>query len=427
MMKKNFFILLILIIGITVSCTSDEKDRYGSIYGVVTDSETAEPLRSIGVELYRGYNTLLLKTVTYDDGHFEFDNLEPDEDVYYNLKIVADGYSESTYTVLVEPGRTARADMQATKLNTYMTVTTLEVENPTDNIITFKGTLVEHTSNFWAHECGFIYGQSQTLDKKTGTLIKADMSSTFQCTIDKRELTNGKWYVRAYAKNSKGYEYGQIRMFEVKLVPVVRTIGVTNIETTSATLNGLIVYEGDPKYTEKGFVYSSTFSMPTIDDSDDVTNKVVISGISNEFCANVLNLTKDKQYNVRAYAKCTDGVVYGDVVSFITTDKKYIIIGGLAIQLTDLSSSATLSEADDLCSKSRVGGFDDWRLPTVAELRIMYDNQSKIGGFFKEKYWSDDLYSGYYSIYYYFSFNNGNSGAEYSSNKLRVRAVRTVK
>lgn len=92
------------------SCASDsdEAGSVGSIYGVATDMETAEPMRGMGVELYRN-GSLLLKTVTYEDGHYEFSDLAPDN---YVLKVAAEGYAAVEYKVVVEAGRQARQDMQ---------------------------------------------------------------------------------------------------------------------------------------------------------------------------------------------------------------------------------------------------------------------------------------------------------------------------
>ena len=73
-MRKILAFAIILAGLIIGSCTKSEEgdeDKLGSIYGVVTELSTAEPMRAMGVELYKS-NKLLLKTVTFDDGHFEF-------------------------------------------------------------------------------------------------------------------------------------------------------------------------------------------------------------------------------------------------------------------------------------------------------------------------------------------------------------------
>ena len=67
-MKKVVFCILISIC--LFSCKPEEVVvPTGSIYGVITVKETAQPMRATGVELYH-LGSLLLKTVTYDDGHY---------------------------------------------------------------------------------------------------------------------------------------------------------------------------------------------------------------------------------------------------------------------------------------------------------------------------------------------------------------------
>ena len=96
------------------ACTSDKDDTNsggepGSVYGIVTELGTSEPMKSVGVELYKGGN-LLLKTVTFDDGHFEFKDINPGT---YQVKVIADGYEQTEEgLVIVETGRQARIDLQ---------------------------------------------------------------------------------------------------------------------------------------------------------------------------------------------------------------------------------------------------------------------------------------------------------------------------
>ena len=78
-MKKLFIWVMMLSCILLGACTSpddasDARQNLGSIYGIVTELSTAEPMRAMGVELYKS-DKLLLKTVTFDDGHFEFVNL----------------------------------------------------------------------------------------------------------------------------------------------------------------------------------------------------------------------------------------------------------------------------------------------------------------------------------------------------------------
>ena len=89
------------------SCKEKEQER-GSIYGVMVDAQSAEPMRGTQVQLYTG-SELLLSTVTYDDGHYEFRDLAPGSS--YAVGVKKDGYKNCAAAVTVEPGRQARCDI----------------------------------------------------------------------------------------------------------------------------------------------------------------------------------------------------------------------------------------------------------------------------------------------------------------------------
>jgi len=210
-MKKGF--LLILAVLAFCSCTKDESGTTGSIYGVVTVEETAEPMRATGVELYH-YGSLLLKTVTYDDGHYEFENLTAGE---YELKVVASGYTDALYSVIVEAGRTARADMQMKKIETGVTVLTY-TPTVSSNKVSFKGEFRYQYSVDWPTEYGFVYGKGSNPTINHDYIVKGTMTTErgYFFVAEPTDLNNGEtYYVRAYAKNKKGISYGENRMFNV--------------------------------------------------------------------------------------------------------------------------------------------------------------------------------------------------------------------
>ena len=96
------------------------------------------------------------------------------------------------------------------------------------------------------------------------------------------------------------------------VLPQVTTQTVTDISRTAgrATFHGTIVDAGEPTYTERGFVYSTTHN-PMVD-SD---TKVVAAGKGNgEFSANASNLKVGNVYYVRSYATNTQGTAYGEEV-----------------------------------------------------------------------------------------------------------------
>ena len=440
-----------------VSCGDDdevaEEDKVGSIYGIVTELGTAEPMKAVGVELfnfssYKEYSgkyefkdkTTLLKTVTFDDGHFEFNNLNPGQ---YGVTVVADGYETVTGIVSVEAGRQARIDLQIKKLKTYMVVRTTEA-----TIVGTKVTLSGEYTNepgYAPSEVGIVYA-SYNNPQNGGELIKCkvdNLTKTFSATID--NLEKGTYYFQAYATNMVGKAYGEVRSFKMAIVPVVTTLDPTNVLATTATLNGRIDAEGDPAYTERGFVYSKSYSVPTVDDPANATTKVRVSGRNKEFSANISSLEESVQYYVRAYATNADGTVYGEVKTIKYESPDYVIINNLMVQRKDVrDGDISQTDAEALCKNSRIGGFSDWRLPTIDELRMLYSEKDKIPNILTYTWWDENKYT-YYTYYYYwssdtytttygsvyaynFSFNYASvydSNVTKSSN-MRARAVRTI-
>lgn len=627
----------ILMLGISFvfnACVDEKEEALGSIYGIVTKEGTTDVMPAIVIELYLG-NDRLLSTTTFSDGHFEFPDLKAGK---YILKISGKEYEEAEYSVIVESGRQARQDIEVKTRNLHMVIRTTNVTDQNGPNAILNGSVSYDNSSYIPTEVGFYY--SINTDLLSGTKVIGDLepvANTFSAQIS--DLSYGKYYVQAYGKNSRGISYGDIRTFEKTNYPVVRTDSATNILAETATLNGYIVSEGNPAYTERGFVFSKTYSTPTVDDPENATTKTIVLGTNREFSANISSLVENSTYYIRAYAKhakgtvygaiktivpkailpqvstldatnvlsesatlngrindsgeppytergfiystsykeptlndpssatvkvivpgldkeftvnldslitgttyyvrayasSTKGVAYGDAVSFTPTavlpvavtlpvsnilaesatlngridnagepayiergfvySKTYdtptindpseatmkVIVDGsdnvysaninalttgsnyytrayalsskgvsygsvvsfkpqsvqyviledshLMIQKTDLSSAATWTQAKEMCENSIVGGYNDWRLPSMTELNIMYHHRNEIGNFASAWYWSSNNdYSSYHYNEYYCTFHFGdNAQSSYLySVKVRVRAVRTT-
>lgn len=423
------------IVAATIGCskenTTGNNGNTGTIYGIVT--VTGEPLKGIGVSLFVD-DALLLKTVTYEDGHYEFSDLKPGE---YTLKIETEGYNTFSTTVMVEARRQARADMQLTLVETGMTVITYEAV-VSGNAALLKGYYDYLYTGDFPDEKGFYYSSSRPVTN--GTNVKTNDSEHGNFKVNVPDLMPGTYYVQAYAKNRKGTTFGDIKTFVISSDPFVKTLTATNVLQNTATLNGEIVFAGNPAFTERGFVYSRSFTNPSIDDPETSTTRKVVSGTSTLFSANIDNLTNNVAYHVRAYVTNANGTVYGESVEFKTGDPYANIISiptlGLMIQKYDISSGANWDDAKDLCENSTVGGYSDWRVPTRGELESLYSyavsvnwNVNSVGYFSHNnasdsKYWSSTLYLSY--EYYYVVMSNGSYDHVGYSHTYRVRAVRNL-
>jgi pSer/pThr/pTyr-binding forkhead associated (FHA) protein len=84
-------------------------------------------------------------------------------------------------------------------------------------------------------------------------------------------------------------------------------------------------------------------------------------------------------YYVRTYATTSKGTVYGNEVDFVPQSPYYVKVGDIGVQKTDISSNISWNSANNLCEGSTVGGYTDWRLPTMNELNAIYVSRSSIG------------------------------------------------
>ena len=113
---KKFVSVFSLLLGLLLTgCEVELPETMGSIYGIVSDMETGEPLRGASVMLSPGNQT----TVTGSDGHYEFSNLEAG---YYKLQASANGYNTNSRQITVVAGLQASGDMPLSPITEVMNV-----------------------------------------------------------------------------------------------------------------------------------------------------------------------------------------------------------------------------------------------------------------------------------------------------------------
>jgi hypothetical protein len=123
------------------------------------------------------------------------------------------------------------------------------------------------------------------------------------------------YYVRAYAVNDHGTNYGSNVTFTVPTTtPVVTTADITTVTSATASGGGNVVNEGGASVTTRGVCWN-TSGTPTV--SDNSTTDGTGRGAFTSFITGLAPLTT---YYVRAYAVNSNGTGYGDTVSFTTTD-----------------------------------------------------------------------------------------------------------
>jgi hypothetical protein len=229
-------------------------------------------------------------------------------------------------------------------------------------------------------------------------------TGSYTCSLTGLEQ-NMTYYVRAYATNSVGTEYGIQKSFKTNGGPTVTTGSVSNITSHSAICSGNVTADGGSSVTSRGICWS-TAPNPTINSSS-VTNG---SGLGS-FSCEMTNLQNNTTYYVRAYAENSVGVSYGVERTFTTQLLPTFQCGGYTYYVApDPGEDMYWSDADTYCNNLTIFGMSGWRLPTTDELVAMYADRYSIGGFSNKVFWWSGTYAGNdygYPWYYYVSFNNG--------------------
>lgn len=136
---------------------------------------------------------------------------------------------------------------------------------------------------------------------------------SFSCLINDL-APNTTYYVRAYAKNNQGTSYGtEVSFVAVDGLPSVITSNVTSITNTTAQCGGNVTDQGASMVTERGVCWSRSHS-PTISNSH-INNGMGLGS----FTCTITGLTECTKYYVRAYAKNSHGIIYGNEKEFVTT------------------------------------------------------------------------------------------------------------
>jgi len=129
---------------------------------------------------------------------------------------------------------------------------------------------------------------------------------------------NTKYYVRAYATNANGTNYGPELFFKTAgVLPSLTTSIPAGITVSSAILGGNITAQGSSEVTARGVCLSTTAN-PTTSDL-----LITMGSGTGNFSNSNARLKPNTSYYVRAYAKNSVGTNYGQNQQFATPDAYY--------------------------------------------------------------------------------------------------------
>lgn len=372
--------LIKLIIGvIVISCSSDipEDTSVGSIAGTVSDITTGEPLSNVTVSLSPGGSS----TVTGSDGSFSYSNITPG---VYTLSIRKEGYNPSSITASVKGGETTPIHITLGRIPASLK-SDKTILDFGDNISQLSFSIVNtgYTNLEYTVETGQCTWLST--EPKSGT-IGYGKTTTIIVKIDRTKLPEGdnEANIVVHSSSGDGNVEIKVRAINRQSTSSVNTLPPTNIESNSATLCGEITQVGEPKYKERGFVYSDK-STPSIEDCIQKLSSPVNENA--EFSCNIHNLTALSTYYVRAYVVQGDSVIYGNVVSFTTTQQVTVVMTSAAtnVSATSATLNGTISKAGTPAFTERGFCYSTNSNPTISDNKVAVAGNS-VGDFSVTRY-----------------------------------------
>ena len=323
---KKIIISLLGLIALFVSCEQDKDDLMTTLE--VVNEEIVSTYDSISLQCqfvttgtirnaYAEYSTKKdfknsNRVELYENAGIYSGSINNllDNTNYYIRYVVSNMYSSLTSLSVTEV---------RTKMAALPTVATTDATNIDVTTATLGGN-VKADNGKAVTERGVVYSTSEyptiSNNKKTSG------SGLGEFSVDLSDLLLGTtYYVRAYAKNSKGIGYGQQVSFRTKSsIPTVTTT-VTDVAATSAIINGNVTHSGGESVIERGVVYSTTQNPTTLE------FKIANGSGTGAFSIKLTNLSEETTYYARAYAINSNGTAYGEEISFTTKDFEWVDLG----------------------------------------------------------------------------------------------------
>jgi uncharacterized protein YjiK len=173
---------------------------------------------------------------------------------------------------------------------------------------------------------GLVYSTTRTSPTIVSDTVVPQSISEGNITRSIGGLTpNTLYYVRFYFTNANGTTYSNTMSVTTLSNDFEVTIDATPtfLKTTSANLTGYVVGDGGNDITERGFVYSTSNAVPTVDDT-----KVTASGTTDDVWGYLANLTANTHYYFRGFATNGTGTVYSNTGEFTTLNATAPIVNG---------------------------------------------------------------------------------------------------
>jgi len=291
-------------------------------------------------------------------------------------------------------------------------ISTNEIINITDSSAISGGNLLEYGGSEIL-ERGICWNKDGQPTIDDSTAISKEVTNSYSCNL--HDLNYGTiYYVKAYAKNEIGIYYGDEISFRTDTLPIIITTPINNITETSAESGGEINDDGGSDIILSGLCWSISAN-PTINDS------ICINEEDNEkFIIEILNLEKNTDYSIRAFAKNSVGISYGNELSFRTNGTLPELT---TLNVNNIGSTIARCEAEVLSDggfaiTSRGVCWNTSNNPTINDFKT--EEGSEIGSFI-----SNMTGLNIKTTYYVRSYATNSEGTNYG-NELSFQTLDTL-
>lgn len=214
---------------------------------------------------------------------------------------------------------------------------------------------------------------------------------------------------RAYAINSKGIAYGEIRTFETKAgKPAVEVVEFSDITSSAAKVSCVITDKGGDRVTDIGIIYGTSPDLnPSF--SDKVSNPYT----SDSFSYSIKGLSRAQSYYVQPFATNSVGTYYGEISTFKTLPEIPIVITSEVTEINDNSAVSGGAIVDDGGESVMAKGlvWSKFGTPTLSDFNI--DNGVGNSSFENKM---TNLESG--TTYYVRAYATNSAGTAYGPQRL---------
>lgn len=339
-MKKISYIILLVIATFFLSTCSKKPEL--KIYNLELSEETVTvSTNSVTISAEYSYPgevlsvNLLLSAFSDMSGSTEYETTVTNTTISVTLENLND--NTTYYYRYRYANGIALVDTEIKNFTTVgyslPTVTTGVVSDITSNTARCIGEATD-AGNGSISAKGFCYSTNQTPTIYHNVINCGDSLGVFEALIENLDI-NTTYYVRAFATNEKGTGYGEQKSFTtLGQVPTVVTIPITSITATTAVSGGSITDNGGNEVIEKGVCWS-TEQYPTTNGnhtSDGTGNGAYVS--------NLTDLLPNTQYYLRAFAKNSQGIGYGNELTFTTTASLPVLTTKSVTNITENSAKS---------------------------------------------------------------------------------------